>query len=95
MGTPCGPYMSSAMESLLEGRGPLFGYFLWFVFLSLGIARWRTGFECALYAVVDEVQVTPEGEVVSEATTGLRKPLLTGQDNGQDGSTSLLDREAA
>merc|ERR1740129_1106085 len=46
----------AAVRQLLEGDGLLLGYCVWAVMLALGVARWLVGFNCALWAVVDEVE---------------------------------------
>lgn len=42
---------------LVYTDGCTFSRWLWALMLLLGLARWCFGFECALYAVVDEVQM--------------------------------------
>jgi len=67
------PFWIDGVRSILSGRGSIVEYLLWFTLLVLGFLRWLTGWECGLYAVVDEVEMG-EGGVV----TVLHKPLLTG-----------------
>merc|ERR1712083_410711 len=42
---------------LLEGNGHILGYSVWATMFALGILRWCFGFNCALYAFVDEVEL--------------------------------------
>lgn len=56
--------LSQQVASLLEGSGPPSSYLLWAMLLFLGLLRWYAGFECALFACVDEVRVNESGAVV-------------------------------
>jgi len=51
------PCLWDVAQCLLNGSGFTSGYMLWVTLLALGMLRWFKGFECALYAVVDEVHM--------------------------------------
>jgi len=74
------PWYSST-RLLLAGSGHVLGYCVWAVLAALGILRWLLGFNCALYACVDEVELDGAGRVVRSGTN-LRKPLLAGEASG-------------
>lgn len=68
-----GPALLDAACSLANGDGLAAGYALWAIALALGLLRWLTGFECSIYAHVDEVLVTPEGVVAVQPGDDLRR----------------------
>lgn len=64
------PTLPSAAAKLLGGGGPAAGRWLCALLLLLGVWRWASGFECMLYATVDEVLVTPSGSLVFPGAAG-------------------------
>merc|ERR1712217_274885 len=72
----CGSTWLDAVQSLLEGNGLMIGYCMWAVMLALGIIRWLVGFNCALYACVDEVQLDSSGNLCGRVGSNLQEPLL-------------------
>jgi len=82
----------NSVRHLLDGTGGLVGYLAWAIMLSLGIVRWLVGFNCALYACVDEVEIDGSGRMIS-AGGSLQKPLLgdetsSGRRNGAQTSSA-------
>jgi len=59
-----GTRLLDAVFSVLEGKGPYAGYWLWLVASLLGVLRYLVGFECALWHYVDDVHVDESGRVV-------------------------------
>ncbi|CAK0835543.1 unnamed protein product [Prorocentrum cordatum] len=60
-----------------EGRGSdLVGCLVWLVLTVLGIVRWATSFECALYALLDEVKMDADGTLLIDDRDNLRLPLV-------------------
>lgn len=69
------PFWLHAVAKVSNGEGNLAEYTMLVVFLILGIARWLSGWECGIYAVVEEIDVDDDGEV-----TVLQQPLLSDRD---------------
>lgn len=69
-----------------EGRGSdLVGCLTWLVLTVLGIARWATGFECALYEIMEEVKMDADGTLLIDDRDNLRTALLDEVRNGRRG----------
>lgn len=66
-----------SVGSLLGGTGHPMEYLLWLFLFSMGILRWLLNWECALYAVIEEVDMSLPNTIQS-----LQKPLLN--DRPQD-----------
>lgn len=65
------PFLLGSMGRLLHGYGTIAEYVLWFSLFFLGILRWFSGWECGLYAVVEEIEMDDQGQVAV-----LTEPLL-------------------
>jgi len=84
-----------AVCNLVDGRGVWMVYMLWFAFLCLGIWRYLNGFQCALYAVVDDVHMTKPGSGGRRFRVDMAKEQDIGQFIDQaaleEGDPYLLD----
>jgi len=86
---PAAHFLDS-MGALAEGSGAASGYWLWMVGLAVGFIRWFVGFECALYAYVDEVHVDDSGSVVGIGNA--RKPHKRGEHRHREQRAPLEKR---
>mmetsp|Transcript_120657 Transcript_120657/g.240258 ORF Transcript_120657/g.240258 Transcript_120657/m.240258 type:complete len:294 (-) Transcript_120657:112-993(-) len=77
----------ACMSDLVEGTGLFSGYMAWFVLFALGIVRYLGGFECALWASVDEVDVDGCGGMMASRNI-LSRPLLAQEGTTENGNNS-------
>jgi len=71
---------TDAVMALVQGgeaRGSdAVGCLAWLGLTVLGVARWATRFECALYALLDEVRMDSDGTLLIDDRDNLRLPLV-------------------
>jgi len=75
----------ACVNDLVEGNGLFSGYMAWLVLLALGIVRYLGGFECSLWAAVDEVNVDGCGRILG-TQNNITRPLLADEGKATNSS---------